>query len=47
MIDRKKLQQVFLVHGEYERQLAFQKALGDRNYANVQIPQRGEKFELW
>jgi metallo-beta-lactamase family protein len=47
MVDPKKLQRVFLVHGEYERQLAFQKALGERNYANVQIPQRGEKFELW
>jgi hypothetical protein len=46
MLDRKTLQRIFLVHGEYERQLALQKALGERNYANVQIPQRGEKFEF-
>jgi metallo-beta-lactamase family protein len=46
MLDKKKLQKIFLVHGEYERQLAFQKALGERNYTDVQIPQRGEKFEI-
>jgi metallo-beta-lactamase family protein len=39
--DRRQLQQVFLVHGEYERQLAFQKGLKDRGYDRVEIPERG------
>jgi metallo-beta-lactamase family protein len=39
--DRRQLQQVFLVHGEYDRQLAFQKGLKEKGYDRVEIPERG------
>jgi metallo-beta-lactamase family protein len=44
--DAKQLQKVFLVHGEYERQLDFQKGLREKGYANVEIPERGQAFTL-
>lgn len=44
--DAHQLQKVFLVHGEYERQLDFQKGLLDRGYRSVEIPERGRTFEL-
>ncbi len=44
--DKRVLQKVFLVHGEYERQLDFQKGLRERGYHDVAIPDRGQKFDL-
>jgi len=42
--DRKRLQQIFLVHGELERQEAFRTALKGQSDATVEIPVRGEQF---
>jgi metallo-beta-lactamase family protein len=44
--DKKQLQKIFLVHGELERQQDFQKGLGERGYTNVEIPVRGQKFDI-
>ncbi len=44
--DRQKLQTVFLVHGEYERQLCFQNGLKQNGFDHVEIPVRGQKFTL-
>jgi len=44
--DKKQLQQIFLVHGEYERALDFQSGLRDRGYAHVEIPVRGQKVDI-
>ncbi len=40
------LKKVFLVHGEYASMQSFQQHLNQRGYANVEIPQWGEEFEL-
>ena len=42
--DRTQLQQVFLVHGELERQKEFQSGLKKQVDATVEIPVRGERF---
>ncbi len=39
--DKQQLQRVFLVHGEYDRQLDFQKGLKDQGRTSVDIPERG------
>ncbi len=44
--DKNQLQQIFLVHGEYERQLALQRELKEQANSGVVIPVRGEKFEV-
>ena len=44
--DRNLLQKIFLVHGEYDRQLDFQKGLREQGTKLVEIPVRGQKFEL-
>ncbi len=46
MFDRRMLQSVYLVHGEYDRQIDFQKGLQERGISNVEIPVRGERFTL-
>lgn len=46
MFDTKQLQQTFLVHGEYERQLDLQSGLNKQGNVHVEIPMRGQKFEL-
>jgi metallo-beta-lactamase family protein len=46
MFDSKQLRKIFLVHGEYERQLAFQEGLKKQGNDQVEIPVRGQKFEL-
>jgi metallo-beta-lactamase family protein len=40
------LKHVFLVHGEYEAQQVFAKAIEDRFHLNVTIPKRGDSFTL-
>jgi len=44
--DRKQLREIFLVHGEYERQLALQKGLRERGSDHVEIPSRGQTFDF-
>jgi metallo-beta-lactamase family protein len=39
---KKSLQQIFLVHGDYEVQQVFQKTLNQNGFANVQIPTLGD-----
>lgn len=44
--DKKTLARIYLVHGEYERALDLQAGLKERGFAGVDIPERGQKFEL-
>ena len=44
--DKKQLQQVFLVHGEYQRALDLQDGLNKQGYTRVGIPVRGQRFEV-
>jgi metallo-beta-lactamase family protein len=46
MVDGKRLQKIFLVHGELERAQALAAGLGDRGYTSVEIPERGQKISL-
>ncbi|MEZ4414794.1 MAG: MBL fold metallo-hydrolase [Gemmatimonadota bacterium] len=45
-LDRERLQRVFLVHGDFERQQALKTRLTAEGYADVQIPERGESVTL-
>lgn len=45
-LDRKKIKKTFLVHGEYENQLAFKERLLDKGFRHVFIPSHGESFEV-
>ncbi len=44
--DKKQLCRICLVHGEYARALDLQSGLKDRGYTRVDIPERGQKFDL-
>jgi metallo-beta-lactamase family protein len=44
--DKKQLQQIYLVHGEYDRQQKLLAALQQQGYERVDIPVRGQKFQL-
>ena len=44
--DKNQLQRVFLVHGEYERQLDFQKGLKEQGRSSVEIPERGTVVQI-
>jgi metallo-beta-lactamase family protein len=44
--DQKQLQNIFLVHGEYQSMLDFQESLRQIGYTKCQIPQKGEVFDL-
>lgn len=41
-----RLKQLFLVHGEYEVQVAFREYLADRGFVNVEIPDLGDSYDL-
>ncbi|KAA9357106.1 MBL fold metallo-hydrolase RNA specificity domain-containing protein [Larkinella humicola] len=41
-----KLKKVFLVHGEFTSMSAFQQTLADEGYSNVEIPTKGQTYEL-
>jgi len=41
-----KLKHVFLVHGEYASMTAFQETLREEGYPNVEIPKKGQTYEL-
>ncbi len=45
-MDRTRLRQVFLVHGENEQALALQQGIQGLGIRNVVIPDRGDRFEL-
>ncbi|MES2730601.1 MAG: MBL fold metallo-hydrolase [Bacteroidota bacterium] len=40
------LKKLFLVHGEYETMLRFQSSLGTKGYSQVEIPKKGQTYEL-
>lgn len=44
--DKNLLKTVFLVHGEYEEQLTFKELLQKNHFFNVQIPEKGQVFEI-
>ena len=41
-----KLKKVFLVHGEFTSMSAFQQTLADEGFAHVEIPTKGQTYEL-
>ncbi len=45
-LDRERLRNVFLVHGDLQRQEALREALEDDGYTGVEIPVRGHSVEL-
>jgi metallo-beta-lactamase family protein len=45
-LDRERLDTVFLVHGEPDRQAALRQALNREGYRDVRAPARGETFDL-
>lgn len=44
--DQKQLQRIYLVHGELERQEKFRDGLAADGFHHVEIPVRGQKFEM-
>ncbi len=44
--DTSQIQKVFLVHGEYDAQLAYKTTLESRGFHNIGIPEAGEETEL-
>jgi metallo-beta-lactamase family protein len=44
--DAKQLKKIYLVHGEYERAVDLQSGLKERGLTQVEIPSRGQKFDL-
>ena len=44
--DRKKLKNIFLVHGDLNRQEQFREVLLENKFQNVEIPKLGESFSL-
>jgi len=45
-LDVKKLQNIYLVHGELDKQTVYKEALKKNGYKNVEIPQRGQKANI-
>ena len=45
-LDRERLQTIFLVHGDLERQEILRGAMNETGYQDVQIPERGETVML-
>ncbi len=45
-LDRDRLQNLFLVHGDYRRQDLLRTRLETEGYTNIQIPERGQSFHL-
>jgi metallo-beta-lactamase family protein len=44
--DKEQVQQLFLVHGEYETQQHFKEKLLDAGFKNISIPQKGDVVEF-
>jgi len=45
-LDRKKLKNIFLVHGELDSQEAFKSVLEINKFSGIEIPDLGQEFEL-
>lgn len=43
---KEDLKKIFLVHGEYDSMVSFKKSLEAEGYDKVEMPKRGESFEL-
>ncbi|MEP7146400.1 MAG: MBL fold metallo-hydrolase [bacterium] len=44
--DRNQMQKIFLVHGELDQQEAFQSGLRGLNFKDIEIPFKGQEFEI-
>lgn len=44
--DRSQLEQIYLVHGDYDQQQAFQKSLNDNGFNDVLIPEKLDEVEI-
>jgi metallo-beta-lactamase family protein len=44
--DKKSLQKIFIVHGEYETQKKYVSSLTEAGFKNIEIPAKGEGFEI-
>ena len=42
----KLVKRLFLVHGEYEAQKEYKEKLINQGYSNIDIPEKGDSFEL-
>lgn len=43
---KENLKKIFLVHGEYETQIAYREHLKDAGFRNIEIPYAGESFDI-
>lgn len=44
--DKKKLKNIFLVHGDYDAQTFYRDYLTSKSYKNIEIPKKGETYEF-
>jgi metallo-beta-lactamase family protein len=44
--DKTQIKEIFLVHGEYDKQLVFKEKLEENGYNNISIPHRGAVIEF-
>ena len=44
--DRNQMQKIFLVHGEIDQQEAFKDGLRSQNFKDIEIPEKGQEFEV-
>jgi len=44
--DKSQLEQIFLVHGDYDQQQALQQGLTANGFKNISIPEKGSEIEL-
>lgn len=44
--DKNKMQNIFLVHGDFDQQEKFKSRLKNIGFQNINIPNRGDKFEI-
>jgi metallo-beta-lactamase family protein len=45
-MNRAEMQNIFLVHGEYESQLSFKEGLKDIGFQNIMIPEAGQEIHI-
>jgi len=44
--DKSNIENIFLVHGDYDQQLIFQDALKNKGFKNISIPEKGNESEI-
>jgi metallo-beta-lactamase family protein len=44
--DKSQLENIFLVHGDYDQQTAFQDGLTNNGFNNITIPQKGFEIQI-